>query len=292
MESASEYGPVIQRALLTRELVKLRKSYGMTQEAVAHGLDWSHAKVMRLESGKQGIKKADLMALLHLYGADEDKIGRNLKELATLSKTRAWWDKYREDVSEGYLRYVGYEAGAATIKHSQTAVIPGLLQTRPYAEEVARLWAPDRSKSVVDIRMARQGKIRERSNPPEEVYVLDEAVIHRWVGGDQKIHLMLEQIEHLISISEEPNISLHVIPFGSGFHGGLKGPFTILGFHGDLEDVLYMESRRTCEITFDPKSVAACQQVFGDLIENHALDCGRSRTKLKQVLEDMRPKGK
>ncbi|WP_376741375.1 Scr1 family TA system antitoxin-like transcriptional regulator, partial [Actinomadura latina] len=34
---------------------------------------------------------------------------------------------------------------------------------------------------------------------------------------------------------------MRVIPFSAGAHLGLEGPFSILEFDGDLDDVLYLE---------------------------------------------------
>jgi hypothetical protein len=69
--------------------------------------------------------------------------------------------------------------------------------------------------------------------------VLDEAALRRPVGGR---NVMREQLYRLADVSERPDITLQVIPFGAGEHGGMPGPFTILTFR-DLADmdVIYLE---------------------------------------------------
>jgi hypothetical protein len=69
--------------------------------------------------------------------------------------------------------------------------------------------------------------------------VLDEASLRRPYGDRQ---VMRGQLQHLIEISERPNIRLQVMPFGFGGHSGESGAFTILSFtESDLTDVVYLE---------------------------------------------------
>ena len=45
------------------------------------------------------------------------------------ARERAWWDSYAGQVNPAYLKYVGYEAGAVSIRQFQNSLVPGLLQT-------------------------------------------------------------------------------------------------------------------------------------------------------------------
>jgi hypothetical protein len=69
--------------------------------------------------------------------------------------------------------------------------------------------------------------------------VIDEAVLRRPIGGRDA---MCEQIEHLLKVSQLPNITLQVMPFSSVGYPGAGGAFTIMRFpEGDLPDVVYIE---------------------------------------------------
>jgi hypothetical protein len=59
--------------------------------------------------------------------------------------------------------------------------------------------------------------------------VLDEAVLHRPVGGRL---VMREQFDHLVAAAELPNVTVQVLPFATGQHAGMDGTFTIL-LYGD-----------------------------------------------------------
>src|SRR5579864_1736484 len=172
---ATDYGPAVQSALLRSELVRLRKESSLTQEQVAEGLEWSPSKLIRIEGGRSSITKVDLDALLTRYGVTSEGHRERLQTLNRGARERAWWDKYRDDVSPTYLNYVGFEAGAAFIREYESAYVPGLLQTADYAKAVTRNSADlDEVRSIVALRLQRQSELAKRSVKPRQYYVLDE----------------------------------------------------------------------------------------------------------------------
>jgi transcriptional regulator with XRE-family HTH domain len=237
-------GPVVQRALLKNELVRLRREAGVTQATVAAKLGWSEAKVIRVEGGKAAPNKNDLDGLLKAYGVtSQDRLDR-LIELSQASKRTAWWDVYRgEGINDEVIKYIGYEYGAASLRHSQNSRVPALLQTPDYAEVVTKESTPRHLvKRVVDLRLQRRKELekRQESQRPEEIYVLDEAVIRRHIGVTRNPMIMVEQLHRLLEFGRRDNINIHVVPFKSGSHFGMYEPFTIMGFEA-LEDVLYFD---------------------------------------------------
>ena len=180
----SDQGPVVQSALLRSELVRLRKDKGLTQQQVAAELAWSPSKIIRIEGGHSSITQVDLDALLGRYGRTADKERERLQTLNRDARKKGWWDRYREVISADYLDYVGYESGAASVRQFQGGVVPGLLQTREYAEVLTANSIEDEDKAgpVVKLRLQRQTELAKRKVPPHQTYVLDEAVIRRHVG--------------------------------------------------------------------------------------------------------------
>ena len=146
---AGDQGPVVQSTLLRNELTRLRKESGLTQEQVAHDLEWSPSKLIRVEGGRSSITKVDLDALLSKYGVTSESSRERLHALNRGAREQAWWAAYREDISPTYLEYVGYEAGANFIRQFNGSVVPGLLQTPEYVEVLT-----ENSTSVAAIRVA------------------------------------------------------------------------------------------------------------------------------------------
>jgi transcriptional regulator with XRE-family HTH domain len=286
---ATDQGPVVQSALLRSELIRLRKESGLTQEQVAHALDWSPSKLIRVEGGRSSITKVDLDALLTKYGVSSESQRERLQALNKGARERTWWTAYREDLDPTYLDYVGYEAGASFIRQFTNGYVPGLLQTQAYAEVLAansvaaRVAAP-----AVKLRMERQAQLARRTMPPRQYYVIDEAVTRRHVGITQDPAIMPDQLMHVAARAEaEELITVRVIPFSVGAHSGLSGPFTLLEFDGPLPDMLYLDAGR--EITLiggSDNRIAQYADDFEVLLEN-ALSATDSVAFLRRAAEAM-----
>lgn len=238
----SDQGPVVQRALLVGELARLRKDNAFTQAQVAQHLEWSQAKLMRIEGGKQSIRRSDLLALLREYGVEESETERLLL-LSRESNRTGWWDRYRGNVRDAFIRVMGFETGARTIGNMENQVIPGLLQTRDYAEVIsgdAFRGTAERSAHV-EMRMERQSRVFGRDPKPLLTFLVDEAAIWRHIGVTRDSEIMPEQLQHLITMTENGQVDFRVIPFTRGSHEGIFEPFYLLGFDGPLPDLLYRE---------------------------------------------------
>ena len=288
---ATDQGPVVQSMLLRGELVRLRKDSRLTQEQVAGALEWSPSKLIRVEGGRSSITKVDLDALLTVYRITSESRRDQLQSLNRGARERAWWDTYKDDVSAAYLNYVGLEAGAAFIRQFQHAFIPGLLQTEEYARAVTRVGSVDPGKVdlLVGLRMRRQSELARRSAPPRQYFVIDEAVIRRHIGIKKDRIIMPAQLRHIADKAERDElVTIRVIPFGTGAHPGLFGPFTLLEFDGGLPDVLYLDAGRGDfnVISGNDPQVAAYADDFENLLED-ALPADKSIEFIRDVAQEM-----
>ena len=93
--------------------------------------------------------------------------------------------------------------------------------------------------------------------------VLDEAALRR-PYGDREV--MRGQLQHLIEISERPNVRLQVMPFGFGGHSGESGAFTMLSFpESDLSDVVYLEQLTSALYLDKREDVAQYEKAMKEL---------------------------
>lgn len=233
--------PVVRGRRLAAELRRLRMSSGRTIEDVAEHLECSAAKVSRIENGLVGVRIQDARALLQLYGVDGQRLDE-LLELARQARGRGWWLPYVDVVADGYGQVVGLEDEASSIDRLETRLIPGLLQTKLYAEALfsaPRDIPPDVVERRVRLRMERQ-KILYRVRPPQLNAILDEAVLRRQVGSPA---VMAHQCTHLLALARRPAISLRVLPLDSETHQAVGFSFTVFGFKdpGDPK-VVYEEA--------------------------------------------------
>lgn len=287
---ATDQGPIVQSALLRSDLIRLRKEKGFTQEMVARDLEWSPSKLIRVEGGRSSITKTDLDALLTHYGVTAESQRDRLQTLNRGAREVGWWAAYRDDISPTYLSYVGYEAGAAFLRQYHGAVVPGLLQTMEYSEVLSASGVdPIKVAPVVKLRMQRQAELAKRAAPPRQYHIVDEAVIRRHVGIKEDPSIMPNQLRHIADTAErDERITVRVIPFNSGAHVGMFGPFTLLEFEGDLSDVLYLEWRRAAAalVTGDDPQIAECADAFESLVQV-ALPPEESIQLLRQAAEDL-----
>lgn len=264
---ASDQGPIIQGTLLRNELIRLRKERGLTQQQVAEALEWSASKLIRVEGGGSSITKVDLDALLGEYELTSEDDRARLHALNRGARERAWWDRYKDEVPALYLRYVGLEAGAAFIRQFQIGFIPGLLQTAAYAEVVTAIASsrPDQVKLASELRLRRQAELRERSAPPHQYFVLDEAVIRRHIGIKTNRAIMPDQLRSVADRAElDELVTVRVIPFDAGAHPGLIDPFILLEFEAGLPDALYLDTEL---VSGDDPRVAERSVDFEKLVE-------------------------
>jgi Domain of unknown function (DUF5753) len=162
-----------------------------------------------------------------------------MAKLARQGRDQAWWQPY----GLPYETYVGLEAEAAHISDYEPGVFPGLLQTPDYARVIHESAMPKLSPAVIEqrieVRLVRQAVLtREEPPPPRFTAILDEAVLHRAVGGPA---VMTAQIGRVIEVSELPNVAVQVLPFGIGAHPALDSTFILLEFDARVPGVVYVE---------------------------------------------------
>lgn len=249
------------RRRLRVELRRLRSEADMTQREVATALEWSPSKVIRIESGQVGISVTDLRALAGLYGLTAGPALDGLTELARGGK-RQPFAEHRDVLSAETIRYFGYEASASLIRIVHPLVVPGLLQTEDYTRALltAAGAAEARIDRLVEIRRERQ-EILDHEQAPELFVVLDEAVLRRCVGGPT---VMGHQLEHLVRLDSRPRNTIQVVPFETGAHSGVRGPFTHLEFSDPADpDVVFIENDRTGVVFLDePEATGRYQEEF------------------------------
>ena len=233
-------GPTTRRRQLGADLRRLREAKGLTLEEAGARVGISKATLSRYETKEGTVKWPAVDALCREYGAsDAERLA--LVELAKGAKIQGWWRSLADPIPESMNLMLTLEDEVVREDHYACMYIPGLLQTRAYAEAVHRaseVQCPEREvQHMVDIRMKRQ-ELLDRDEPPRIWCVIDEAALRRQVGGRE---VMREQLGHLLALTERPHVTIQVLPFSKGAHAAAVGSFAILrGPTPDL-DVVYVD---------------------------------------------------
>ncbi len=229
--------PTVRRRELGALLRSLRGEAGLTVEQVAESLLCSPSKVSRLETGHRGASQRDIRDLCGLYHVTDPVQRDHLASLAKQGRGQAWWQPY----GLPYATYVGLEAEAISIRDFEPGVFPGLLQIPDYARAVHEGAWPRLSAEVIDERIeVRRGRqaVLSGPRPPHLRAIIDEAVLHRRVGGAAT---MRAQLDHVVAACAQPHISVQVIPYEAGVHPALDSTFILLEFEDPVPGVVYVE---------------------------------------------------
>lgn len=245
----------VQQRRLRNELRRLREEAKRTQKQVAESLGWSISKVIRIETGAVHASTADVRALLHYYQLTDQARTDDLLSI-TQAKDETWWDEYRKDFKQTFLDFLDYEDSSIRLRQFMGTVVPGLLQTEEYSRAVFQLYQYDEKtlERAVRIRMRRQQLLAPERDLPIW-YILDESVLHRWIGGPD---VARRQLLRLKEAAKQPNITIRVVPFRAGMHAGLHGDFTIFELPADDEDyVLLLQAPHRDEIIRDDRAITS-----------------------------------
>jgi DNA-binding XRE family transcriptional regulator len=235
-------GPTVQRMLVGAKLRRLRTDLGLSREEAAEAIRASEWKIHRLENGQVGFKERDLVDLLARYQVRDPAEVAELLAMAREANAPGWWQHYGDVLPQWFRAYVDLESAASLIRTYEGQFIPGLLQTDDYMRAVVRGAHLEESVEEVGrrvrLRMARQ-MLLTREQPPRLWAVVDEAALRRPVGGRE---VLRGQLERLIEAAKLPNVTLQILPFGSGAHPAMFGSFSVLRFADrELPDVVYLE---------------------------------------------------
>ena len=161
MATTETTGSTVPRRQLGRYLRDLRNRQHITVKTAATQLEWSEAKIWRIETGQTSLRSLDVEAMCRVYAAPAD-LTEALMGLAKETKAKGWWQAYGDVIPENFDVYLGLEEAASSIAWYEPELVPGLLQTADYARAIigASASADDDTDRRVQLRIERQALIR------------------------------------------------------------------------------------------------------------------------------------
>jgi transcriptional regulator with XRE-family HTH domain len=250
-------------AFLGGELRRARVAAGFSsQDALAARLGFDRTVIAKAETGERPPTDDVLAGWCQACRLDDDLFGR-LVRLARRADgpVPTWFEDWLEAEGE-----------AQSLRIWSPTLVPGLLQTADYARELFLAAQSDTSEDVIGAlvaaRLERQA-ILDRTEPPDLVVVLDEAVLHRLIGSPQLMH---DALVHMAELSRRPCVVVQVVPASNGANAGLSGAFGIASADG-MPETLQMdgvEDRTTEKRSLVRKAAVAFDRVRGDALPRDA----------------------
>ena len=278
---ADRANPTVRQRELGSRLRALRHAMDLTVEDVGARLECSATKISRIETGARRASVRDVRDLCELYGVIDRVQAEELISLARQARELGWWSRYVDPRLHD--AYIGLEQDAAVITSYSMYWVPALLQTPEYARALVLAWRriePQTIDERVDARMRRQG-ILEQARPPRYRALLDEAVLHREVGGPE---VMAAQLGKILDLMADGKCSVQIIPFSAGAHAGSDSNLDLLEFGPDSgqKPVVYVESLFSALYYERPADVERYREAVESLRES-ALNALMTRERIAEV---------
>ncbi|MEV0152208.1 helix-turn-helix transcriptional regulator [Micromonospora sp. NPDC050686] len=252
---------------LGAELRRARRAKGLSQEELAQRISYSSSLVGMVEIGHRTPSQdfiARVDAVLEAGGLFE--------RLLVL---------VRADAAPPWLReWISVEREATLIRWFEPSLVPGLLQTEAYARAVLEWGGLIRLPEVeqrLTSRLERQS-VLTTDKAPQFIALVDEFALRRAVGEPA---LMVEQLEHLLRMTELPHVHLHVVPSEAGAHAGLAGPF-ILARTAEGTEVTHLDNQLRAQVTDNPEDVDTLQRKW-EAVRGEALPRRASRELVREL---------
>ncbi|GAA1901979.1 helix-turn-helix transcriptional regulator [Streptomyces durmitorensis] len=188
------------------------KDAGLEGKDVAVLCGWHPSKVSRISTAKTQPSADDIRAWCRACGADD----QTEDLIASLRAVEGMWVEWRRMERSGLRR--AQEAVLPLFERTHwfraysSWLVPGLLQTHGYTEDVLR--AVQRRRVTIDdvadavaVRMERQRVLYEGDR--RFAFLMEESVLRNGLGQSDT---QLEQLEHLLTIGSLPHVSLGVVP--------------------------------------------------------------------------------
>ncbi|MEV5148821.1 helix-turn-helix transcriptional regulator [Streptomyces sp. NPDC052727] len=260
------------RARFTEELRRLRSERGLSLRDLAKEVGWDASQFSKMESGQTLGGPEVVQALDQFYGTPG--LLTTLWELAVADPTQ---------FKEQYRRYMLLEAEAISLWQYSVSRPPGLLQTAGYAREALAAGGlrGEELDQQVEARTGRR-KVLEGDDPPPFRVLLSEAVLRNSLRNPREWR---GQLEHLAEAAVQPNITLHVLPFGSGLHGLDSTDVMFLRLHGG-RTVAYVENDVRGELIEELSKVERFHRTY-DAVRDLALSPAESHKFILRMLEEV-----
>ncbi|MEV7670971.1 helix-turn-helix transcriptional regulator [Streptomyces sp. NPDC088752] len=247
-----EDGPRDAAAYFGEEVKALRKSLGLSQEEFATKLKYNQGQVSKVENGAVMASEPFAKAMDRVAGTP----GVYLRLRNKLAK---------RGIPDWFAPYVELEKKAAVVKMFHPTLLPGLVQIRPYAEEVLRAGRPTNFADLIRVRMERQEILTRDEDPARLWLILNESALRNPVHSPET---MRAQLRHLHELAETPRHRVQIIP-KEKINNLVVSPFGLLTFT-DGPDVAHVDGFPRGFVLSEPDDVLQAQDAYDLLVAKAA----------------------
>lgn len=276
--------PTVRSRRLGNRLAQYRIEAGISGTELAKRLGLHQASWSKIESGKTRIGAEVLHNTVELLGIPSE----DAKQLETLREKAAepgWWQNYGDILSEAVQMRIELEAEASWIRAYESALIPGLLQTRDYAEQVISAGAPHIRIADIDryleLRMRRQKRLHEGLRLTA---IIGESGIRQRLGGPD---VLREQLRHISRVVREHDVTVQIVPFTATAHAALGESFTIIQWPDEADpEAVYVDGITSWTVHERAGIIRSYQHALSS-VQSQALNPRESLDLISDVIKEL-----
>ncbi|MET9082636.1 helix-turn-helix transcriptional regulator [Streptomyces sp. NPDC004237] len=247
----------------------LREHAGLSREEFGARVHMSKHSVASIELGRRLADQGFVDAAEGVLG-NTGALRKAFERVARQPGFAAWFRKW-----------AALEQEAVSLATYECRLVPGLLQSEPYARVVFGNRIPPLSDEEVEVqtaaRMERQHMLRQRPNTSFS-FVMDEHIVRRRLGGAK---VARAQLDHMLECAQLRNVEIQIMPMESEVHAGLGGPLALLETP-DGRHLAYSEGQQTGQLIADPKDAAILHRRYATL-RSQALSPTESVSLLERI---------
>ncbi|MFI6844512.1 helix-turn-helix transcriptional regulator [Kitasatospora sp. NBC_00085] len=234
--------PTLRQRRLGAELRKMREAAGLTTPQLCKALGIDRTQVSQMESGKVGVSSERLRSFAAACKCMNQPLVDALEGMLH-DRSKGWWEEYRGTIPDAFLENAELEKSSRELMIWVLTHIPGPCQTINYASAVFGRLIPPLPRHELEARTAfrvqRKNDLR-RDQKSLTSFIYESALWTRF-GGSQ---VLKEQLQSLLEDSEQPWMTIRVVPFDvSTFPGAVENLTYAFGATPEL-DTVELESSR------------------------------------------------
>ncbi|WP_167346447.1 helix-turn-helix domain-containing protein [Kitasatospora phosalacinea] len=249
----------------------MREKRGLSLEKLAALVHFSPSTLSRVETGDIKVPNGLSERLDEIFETDGF-----FARVLPLARQEAHPARYQEILAT---------VDQAMLYECYSPIVHGLLQTPSHARHLLRAANPfspaEEVEELVKARMGRQ--LRLHSQECRYSFILDESALRRRIGTPGE---MMEQLQVLLNVAEQPNVEVQVLPFSAGAHSEYAS-LSLLTMP-DGERLAYEESSRIGTIFEETQEVTERQALYNRL-RSQALSFEESELMIRSALEGLAP---
>ncbi len=249
----------------------------LSLEAAAELLGWSPATLSRTENGHRDITSEEVATMVTAYQLPPAERTEIIQD-ARAEHSAGWWDRPLPGVPEEMGVLASYAAEADSLTDWAVTLVPGLLQTEPYA--MALMLSDGISEEDAQLRwVARKRRQRILGNVDYTAFVHEAAL--RVAFGGKDAHR--EQLAHLAA-ARDRGIAIRVVP-GRLPYGVISHSWLYMTFP-NTRPVVNVEVAEGGVYLFDDQAKLYTGRV--ELLKQVALSSQESSALLRSFVEESR----